>query len=129
MHTDALNEFMQENPDFIGSKFIYAPLRNVEKHRIDEYLETVKELHLKFPNFIAGFDLVGQEDLGRPLIDFAPELLKLPDDIKFFLHAGETNWFGTSTDENLVNKYAYKYKYYSKYSLIPLYICRWMPFY
>jgi adenosine deaminase CECR1 len=27
-----------------------------------------------YPSLIAGFDLVGQEDLGRPLKDLTPEL-------------------------------------------------------
>jgi len=47
--------------------------------------------------------LVGQEELGRPLIDFIEPLLKLPEDINFYFHAGETNWYGTSIDENLVD--------------------------
>lgn len=56
----------------------------------------------KFPDFVIGFDLVGQEDSGRPLIDFADQILTLPPTIKFFFHAGETNWSG-QTDENLVS--------------------------
>lgn len=51
---------------------------------------------------MAGFDFVGQEDLGRPLIDLIEQLLSIPDNIKFFFHAGETNWFGTTSDDNLV---------------------------
>jgi hypothetical protein len=39
---------------------------------------------------------------GRPLIDYAEKLLKYPDNINFFFHAGETNWLGSSSDENLV---------------------------
>lgn len=49
-----------------------------------------------------GFDVVGQEDKGRPLVDFAEKFLKLPKSTKFFFHAGETNWNG-ETDDNLVN--------------------------
>lgn len=49
-----------------------------------------------------GFDLVAQEDTGRPLIDFAEQILQLPKGIKFFFHAGETNWNGV-TDDNLVS--------------------------
>lgn len=64
----------------------------------------MKKLQSNFPEFIAGFDLVGQEDKGRPLIEFAEKLLKFPEDVNFFLHAGETNWLGCSSDENLVRK-------------------------
>jgi len=52
---------------------------------------------------VAGFDLVGQEELGRPLRDFVDELLTIPEDIDFYFHAGETNWFGASVDENLID--------------------------
>lgn len=52
---------------------------------------------------MAGFDLVGQEEPGRPLKDFIPQLLSMPDNIDFFFHAGETNWFGSNVDENLID--------------------------
>lgn len=52
---------------------------------------------------MAGFDLVGQEELGRPLKDFIPQLLNLAEDVDFFFHAGETNWFGSTVDENLID--------------------------
>jgi hypothetical protein len=39
---------------------------------------------------------------GRPLIEYAERLLKYPENINFFFHAGETNWLGSSSDENLV---------------------------
>lgn len=39
---------------------------------------------------------------GRRLIEYAERLLKFPEDINFFFHAGETNWMGTASDENLV---------------------------
>lgn len=103
IYVDTLDEFKRANPDFIGSKFVYAPLRLVPDTTMDEYIDNVQRLHERYPDFIAGFDLVGQEDLGRPLRDFTAKLLSLPDSIKFFLHAGETNWFGSSSDENLVN--------------------------
>ena len=53
------------------------------------------------PRFVIGFDLVGQEDLGRPLVDFAD--LLLDHKIPYFFHAGETNWQGQPTDTNLVD--------------------------
>lgn len=49
-----------------------------------------------------GFDLVGQEDNGRPLIDFADRLLAFQGEvarqglyIPFLFHAGETLGDGT----------------------------------
>lgn len=52
---------------------------------------------------MVGFDLVGQEDLGRPLKDFAKRLLELPESLNFYFHAAETNWFGVDTDRNIVS--------------------------
>lgn len=55
------------------------------------YIALVKQLKAQFPDFVAGFDLVGQEDLGQPLINFVDLLLELSEaDIKVFYHAGET---------------------------------------
>lgn len=66
------------------------------------------DMKLEFPDLICGYDLVGQEDLGRPLADLTPELFWFKKrcaeegvDIPFFFHAGETLGDGDSTDENL----------------------------
>jgi adenosine deaminase CECR1 len=66
------------------------------------------EMKLEFPDLIAGYDLVGQEDMGRSLADLAPELFWFRKacaqsgvDIPFFFHAGETLGDGDSVDENL----------------------------
>ncbi|XP_055314975.1 adenosine deaminase 2-like [Sitodiplosis mosellana] len=102
IYIEALDEFKHENPSFIGSKFIYAPLKQVSNETAATYFDVVRRLHVKFPQFLAGFDLVGQEDTAPGLVSFAEHILQLPDDIKFFFHAGETNWFG-SVDENLID--------------------------
>lgn len=61
-----------------------------------------------FPELFSGYDLVAQEDLGRPLSDLAPELVwfrqqtdALNLTIPYFFHAGETLGDGNSTDSNL----------------------------
>ncbi|XP_017137193.1 adenosine deaminase 2 [Drosophila miranda] len=95
--------FKASHPDFIGSKLIYAPLRGVEPKVVEEYVKTAAALNKEFPDFMIGFDLVGQEELGRPLIDFVEPLLKMPEHINFYFHAGETNWFGSPIDENLID--------------------------
>ncbi|EDW79986.2 uncharacterized protein Dwil_GK12327 [Drosophila willistoni] len=103
IYVETLEKFKADHPDFIGSRMIYAPLRNTDAAGVSSYVETLKEIREKYPDFVAGFDLVGQEELGRPLRDFIDQLLEIPDDIDFYFHAGETNWFGSSVDENLID--------------------------
>ncbi|XP_068149339.1 adenosine deaminase 2 [Drosophila tropicalis] len=103
IYVETLEKFKAAHPDFIGSRMIYAPLRNTDAAGVSGYIETLKEIREKYPDFVAGFDLVGQEELGRPLRDFIDQLLEVPDDIDFYFHAGETNWFGSSVDENLID--------------------------
>lgn len=65
MYVDVLKEFKTSHPDFVGSKFIYAPLRAVNDETFNSYLPIMQKLQKNFPDFIAGFDVVGQEDLGK----------------------------------------------------------------
>lgn len=96
--------FKEDHPDFVGAKLIYAPARSVDRKGVEYYIKTLKKLKKMYPNFVAGFDLVGQEDLGHTLEYFADLLKDIGQyNISFFFHAGETNWLGTSTDENLVD--------------------------
>lgn len=71
----------------------------------------VKKRH---PKLIAGYDLVGQEDLGRSLLDLTLELFWFKRecaeegvDIPFFFHAGETLGDGDENDENLFDAIAF----------------------
>ncbi|SPP80306.1 adenosine deaminase 2 [Drosophila guanche] len=100
----ALNEkFVRLHPDFLGIKLIYAVHRGHDVDQIGQLVEDFRQLHKAFPNFVVGFDLVGQEDKGQPLYKLLPALKDLPPKAHFFLHAGETNWFGASTDINLLD--------------------------
>jgi len=49
------------------------------------------KLRAQFPNYLAGFDLVGHEDTGHPLVYYIDELLHAGVDLPYFLHAGETS--------------------------------------
>jgi len=59
------------------------------------------QLNQLHPDFLAGFDLVGQEDKGKPLSEFTNKLNAINPAIQYFFHAGETKWNGVSTDLNL----------------------------
>ena len=72
------------------------------QQELDKYLKIYKEIKKAYPSFVAGFDLVGQEDKGTPLKTFVDQFLP-EDDMQTFFHAGETDWYGHKTDENLID--------------------------
>ncbi|XP_053676087.1 adenosine deaminase AGSA-like [Anopheles nili] len=96
-------EFKDTHPRFAGTKFIYAPLRFADNKTVEQYINLAEQLHLQYGDYVVGFDLVGQEDTGPPLKNFIDQLLSLPSSINFLFHAGETNWHGMPTDENLLD--------------------------
>lgn len=100
LYVEALNKFKADYPKFHGARLIYAPTRFANNSTMDVYLNVLKGIQGKYQDFVAGFDLVGQEDKGRPLVDFIPQLLEIKNTTRFFFHAGETNWEG-DTDMNL----------------------------
>ncbi|QRV92114.1 AMP deaminase [Ceratobasidium sp. AG-Ba] len=94
--------------DFVGAKIIYTALRFMTNEQIVWYYEDCMKLKEEFPHVIAGFDLVGHEDTGRPLIYYAESLLNFQAearkrglDIPFVFHAGETLDDGGDVDSNL----------------------------
>ncbi|XP_037798810.1 adenosine deaminase 2-like isoform X2 [Penaeus monodon] len=107
VYRNVSQRFIADHGDeFFSVRFIYAPTRHVDVETVWNYVTIAKELRSKFPDFVAGFDLVGQEDLGLPLKDFLEPLLSLSEGevhVPVFYHAGETAWLGMSTDENLID--------------------------
>lgn len=101
MYCETQNQFIRENPSFIGTKFIFAARKLYNPDLIEHAFEVVNRLFKQFPTFLAGFDLIGQEDKAPSLLSFAQKILNLPKELKLLFHAGETNWWG-SVDENLV---------------------------
>lgn len=98
----------EEGKGFWGARMIWTTIRQFNKKMVVESMKNCIEMKLEFPDLIAGYDVVGQEDLGRPLSDLAPELFWFRKacaqegvDIPFFFHAGETLGDGDSVDENL----------------------------
>lgn len=98
----------EEGKGFWGARLIWTTIRSLQTRRVVEDMKQCIAMKQLFPDLIAGYDLVGQEDPGRPLADLTPELfwfkkrcMEEAVDIPFFFHAGETLGDGDQTDENL----------------------------
>lgn len=68
IYIEVLDEFKHKNPMFIGSKFIFAPRKRKSNESTAFYFQIIHEMHAIYPYFLAGFDLVGQEDTSPGLI-------------------------------------------------------------
>ncbi|KAB8070109.1 hypothetical protein BDV29DRAFT_38985 [Aspergillus leporis] len=97
-----------EGADFWGARVIWSDLRSLDTASLTKSMGLALERKRNFPQLFSGYDLVAQEDLGRPLADLAPELIWFQQQaeksnltIPFFFHAGETLGDGNSTDLNL----------------------------
>lgn len=103
-------DIARENKTFGGLKVIYCTPRSFRPEDVKAALDECREFKKRWPQWIAGFDLVGEEAKGRPLKDFVPELLEFQKlcreeklEIPFLFHCGETLDMGTDTDANLVD--------------------------
>lgn len=97
----------QENR-FFGARIIYSTIKFITPDELNWYTEDCIALKKEFPHLIAGFDLVGDENELRPIIDYIEPLLRFRErqaeegvDIPFILHAGETLGDGNTADDNV----------------------------
>ncbi|XP_030369997.1 adenosine deaminase 2 [Scaptodrosophila lebanonensis] len=97
-----VEEFKAKHSDFVGLKVIYAKRNRASEDEMAKRIVTFKQLHNAKPNFIIGFDLIGNEDTGDPIHKYINELSDLPSTAHYFFHAGETNWYGR-TDWNMMD--------------------------
>ncbi|KAK5678473.1 hypothetical protein LTS10_008917 [Elasticomyces elasticus] len=104
---DAFKE-SEQGSGFWGARLIWTTARSLGKRAVIEDMMECIAMKQLYSKLIAGYDLVGQEDLGRPLADLTPELFWFKRtcaeegvDIPFFFHAGETLGDGDRIDENL----------------------------
>ncbi|XP_034951981.1 adenosine deaminase AGSA-like [Chelonus insularis] len=103
VYKEVTDRFQREHKDFVGVKIILAPNKLGSQKAINERINLIPTMMRNYPNFFAGLDLVGQEDPSNPIKDFIPKFLHLIDKVKFYFHAGETNWYGLASDENLLD--------------------------
>ncbi|XP_072291451.1 adenosine deaminase 2-A [Eucyclogobius newberryi] len=105
-YQEQTRQFTADHPDFFGVRIIFTIQRGVNSTTMAQVVAEAMKLKKDFPDFMAGFDLVGREDQGRPLWYFRNEL-SLPSDrglqLPFFFHAGETNLEGSDVDQNLLD--------------------------
>ncbi|KAI0437044.1 hypothetical protein F4803DRAFT_540275 [Xylaria telfairii] len=107
---DELQKFQatEKGKQLWGLRIIWADFRGLDRSRLMSNMGKAIERKQHFPELFSGYDVVAQEDLGRTLIDLAPELLWFQNRTQalnitypFFFHAGETLGDGNSTDDNL----------------------------
>lgn len=103
IYKNVTDRFVRDHPNFVGAKLIYAPIKTSDPLEFDKFLDIAMQLKRYFPEFFAGFDLVGQEDTATPLVHWVEKIQSLDPDMNFFFHAGETNWNGLSVDGNLID--------------------------
>lgn len=86
-------------PSFGGMKVIYCTPRSFPKAMVKDALAECIEMKKRWPQYIAGFDLVGEESYNKvhPLRYFEQEFKQFQDDcrkekveIPFLFHCGET---------------------------------------
>lgn len=103
---EVVKRFTSHYPDFLGARVIFTVHRGINATEAVKAVEEAMALQRNFPDIMAGFDFVGQEDHGRPLWYFK-DALSLPEDrgvnLPYFFHAGETDSQGTDVDQNLMD--------------------------
>ncbi|KAI0539127.1 hypothetical protein GGR58DRAFT_512642 [Xylaria digitata] len=89
----------QHRPTFSGMKVIYCTPRSFAREAVKKALDECIEMKKKWPDYIAGFDLVGEEAFAKPypLRYFEEEFQNFRArceaeklDIPFLFHCGET---------------------------------------
>lgn len=102
----------EEGKNFWGLRLIWTTIRGFDNRAIIKSMQQCVETKLAHPELIAGYDLVGFEEAGRPLADLLPLLLYFRKicaqnqvNLPFYFHAGETATSGTETDQNLFDAF------------------------
>uniref|UniRef100_A0A672P448 adenosine deaminase n=1 Tax=Sinocyclocheilus grahami TaxID=75366 RepID=A0A672P448_SINGR len=107
VYRNITEQFRANHPDFIGSCLIFSV------HSVSQVKQAVQEaieMQRKYPDIVAGFDLVGREDTGGSIWYFR-DALSLASEIKtqlpFFFHAFCGCLFldldGTDVDRNVLD--------------------------
>lgn len=92
-----LAEIRQQHPEF-QLKLIVSHERVAPPPQVGNYLREALRLRKQYPDLVAGFDLVNEEDRSHALLDFLDEWLAIDREARaagitlpYFFHAGESN--------------------------------------
>ncbi|XP_067292739.1 adenosine deaminase 2-A isoform X2 [Pseudorasbora parva] len=103
---EVVKRFRSHYPDFLGARIIFSIHRGINATEAVKAVEEAIQLQSNFPDIMAGFDFIGQEDPGRPLWYFK-DALSIPEErgvnLPYFFHAGETDLQGTDVDQNIMD--------------------------
>jgi adenosine deaminase CECR1 len=110
---EVFHKFQRQKPNttVYGLKVIYCTPRSFPADKVQASLDECLAFKAgEFKDYIAGFDLVGEEAQGKPLKAFIPQFLEFKRkcrehdvDIPFLFHCGETLELGGDTDGNLID--------------------------
>ena len=85
-------KFREEHADdYIGSKIIYGPIKMLSNEELKETVLTSIKFYENHKEYFCGYDLVGQEDISKPLKEYLDILLlpqKLGKNLPYIFHAG-----------------------------------------
>ncbi|KAI5094201.1 adenosine deaminase 2-A [Silurus meridionalis] len=100
-------QFKLEHPDFIGIRIIVSVFRLTNLSAVKQAVQDTIEIQKRYPEIIAGFDLVGREDGGNSIWYFRSALPVPTGNLSYFFHAGETDLYGTDVDRNILDALLY----------------------
>mmetsp|Transcript_8130 Transcript_8130/g.13093 ORF Transcript_8130/g.13093 Transcript_8130/m.13093 type:complete len:479 (-) Transcript_8130:26-1462(-) len=86
-----VDAFKAKNPRFVGAKMVWCSLKFLEPAKIKKDADLCWDLQQRFPDTIAGYDLVGHEDTLHPISNYFNALSEyIAKGGNLLLHAGET---------------------------------------
>jgi len=111
-------DYILKNPKLIDFVFVIYSSRRASKEQIKKEINYLINLQRFYPDFIRGYDMVGEEDQGHTILFHSESLINAfnysrisNQSFHLLFHAGETNWpeehlpsnhgDGVSTFENI----------------------------
>ena len=95
---ETVDAFKAEHPKFVGAKLVALDLKFTEPEEVFANVQRLGRLMKKYPQYLAGYDLAGDENALRPMSDYVDALergcaacAKFGVRVPLMVHAGETN--------------------------------------